>query len=167
MRVAENTIKRKRKILELLVKGEKSIKELSVECDIADSQVVYKLIKCLKDDHGFSITERKETYRGEGFCTRRSLLSISKADKERALNICDDELGKRLKLVQDVEKITVLAQQGYNADQIAERLDKTRITVIHIARNNDIKINRKRSKNTPCKPTMTAMDRLTIYRPLA
>lgn len=161
--ISQETVLRLKELLNLIAEKPVTIRQIVDSTSIPSSTTAHKLIAKLSNDYGFTVLVTKVSHRADRCVTRRGMYQLCPKHKKRLLNISDDELGKRVGIVNLLTKIDNLMKDGYSIDFICASLDKTRSCILYQASKHNIDTTVKRDKSTPVKPTLTSNDLLTVY----
>lgn len=161
--ISQETVLRLKELLNLIAEKPVTIREIVENTSIPSSTTAHKLIAKLSNDYGFTILVTKVSHRADRCVTRRGCYQLCPNHKQKLLSISDDELGKRVGMVNLLNKIDKLMKDGYSIDFICASLDRTRSCILYQASKNNIETTVRRDKCTPVKPTVTKNDLLTIY----
>lgn len=160
---SQETVLRLKELLNIIAEKPATISEIVEKTSIPSPTTAHKLIAKLSNDYNFTVLVTKKNHRADRCVTRRGHYHLSQESKERLLKITDDELGKRVGVVNLITKIDSLMKGGYSIDFICASLDRTRSCILYQASKHNIDTTVKRDKSTPVKPAYTKNDMLTIY----
>lgn len=164
-RISPETVVRLRELIVLLTNESASIEQIVEKTSIPKASNARKMIVKLKQDYGITVNSVMQRKKMPSSSTYFCIYSIDDSDKEKALTLTSEELGKCVSAKALPLKIKALADAGHDIDFICGKLDKTRSCIMYHVEKYNLKIKARRNKELSCAPPIASNDMLTIYMP--